>query len=129
MSWGLTIQVRGGDIDIFITNNNQSPKLFRNDGGNTNNFLSIKLNGLSPNTEGVGSRVTTTINNQNQMRELRIGSNFVSQNPVRAHFGLGNAELVNQVQVDWADGETTERVSKSISRNRSSESIIVGGII
>jgi len=105
-----------GDIDIFITNNNQSPKLFRNDGGNTNNFLSIKLNGLSPNREGVGSRVTITVNNQNQIRELRVGSNFVSQNPVRAHFGLGNAELVNLVQVDWADGETT--VLQNVSSNQ-----------
>ncbi|MCH7518578.1 MAG: CRTAC1 family protein [Candidatus Dadabacteria bacterium] len=107
---------KDGDIDIFITNNNQSPKLFRNDGGNTNNFLNIKLNGLSPNTEGVGSRITITVNNQNQMRELRIGSNFVSQNPVQAHFGLGNAELVNQVQVDWADGETT--VLQNVSSNQ-----------
>ncbi|TDI89067.1 MAG: CRTAC1 family protein, partial [Candidatus Dadabacteria bacterium] len=107
---------KDGDIDIFITNNNQSPKLFRNDGGNTNNFLSIKLNGLSPNREGVGSRVTITVNNQNQIRELRVGSNFVSQNPVRAHFGLGNAELVNLVQVDWADGETT--VLQNVSSNQ-----------
>lgn len=55
-------------------------------------------------------------NNQNQMRELRVGSNFVSQNPVQAHFGLGNAELVNQVQVDWADGETT--VLQNVSSNQ-----------
>jgi len=116
--WGIVCfdYDKDGDIDIFIANNNQSPKLFRNDVGNTNNFLSIKLNGLSPNREGVGSRGTITVNNQNQIRELRVGSNFVSQNPVRAHFGLGNAELVNQVQVDWADGETT--VLQNVSSNQ-----------
>jgi len=107
---------KDGDIDIFIANNNQSPKLFRNDGGNTNNFLSIKLNGLPPNREGVGSRVTITVDNQNQIRELRVGSNFVSQNPVQAHFGLGNAELVNQVQVNWLDGEIT--VLENVSANQ-----------
>jgi hypothetical protein len=42
------------------------------------------------------------------MRELRIGSNFVSQNPVHAHFGLGEAELINEVQVNWPDGEIEE---------------------
>lgn len=98
---------RDGDVDLFIANNNQPPKLFRNDGGNTNSFLNVKLNGLSPNTEGVGSRVTVTVGNQVQMRELRVGSNFVSQNPVLAHFGFGQAELINEVQIDWADGETT----------------------
>lgn len=98
---------RDGDIDLFITNNNQSPKLFRNDGGNNSNFLNVKLNGLAPNTEGVGARVTITVENKAQMRELHAGSNFVSQNPVLAHFGLGEAELINEVQVDWLDGETT----------------------
>jgi len=29
---------------------------------------------------------------------------------------LGNAELVNQVQVDWADGETT--VLQNVSSNQ-----------
>ncbi len=107
---------RDGDIDMFIANNNQSPKLFRNDGGNTNNFLNVRLNGLSPNTEGVGSRVTITANNKVQMRELRVGSNFVSQNPVKAHFGLGDIELVNQVQVNWLDGKTT--VLQNVSPNQ-----------
>lgn len=97
---------RDGDIDLFISNNNQPPKLFRNDGGNNNNFLNVKLNGLSPNTEGVGARVTITVGNKVQMRELRAGSNFVSQNPVLAHFGLSDAELIDEVQVDWLDGET-----------------------
>ncbi|MFA9407834.1 MAG: ASPIC/UnbV domain-containing protein [Candidatus Dadabacteria bacterium] len=62
---------------------------------------------MPPNTEGVGARVTITIGNKAQMRELSVGSNFVSQNPVLAHFGLGEAELINEVQIDWLDGETT----------------------
>jgi len=50
------------------------------------------------------------------MRELRAGSNFVSQNPVLAHFGLSDAELVNKVQVDWLDGKT--RVLENVSPNQ-----------
>lgn len=107
---------RDGDVDLFVANNNQPPKLFRNDGGNTNNFLNVKLNGLPPNTQGVGARVTITVDNQVQMRELHVGSNFVSQNPVLAHFGLGEAELVNEVKIDWADGENT--VLQNISPNQ-----------
>ena len=106
---------RDGDIDLFIANNNQPPKLFRNDGGN-NNFLNVKLNGLPPNTEGVGARITITIGNKAQMRELSVGSNFVSQNPVLAHFGLGEAELINEVQIDWLDGETT--VLQNVTSNQ-----------
>lgn len=98
---------RDGDIDIFIANNNQPPKLFRNDGGNTKNFINIKLNGLPPNTEGVGARIIITAEGKSQLRELRAGSNFVSQNPVYAHFGLGDAAVVEQIEIKWPDGSTS----------------------
>ena len=40
------------------------------------------------------------------MRELRCGSNYVSQNPTEAHFGLGNA-VSARVRV-WPDGEVQQ---------------------
>jgi len=64
----------------------------------------------------MGARVTLTIENKVQMRELRASSNFVSQNPVQAHFGLGKAELINEVQVNWSDGEIT--VLENVSPNQ-----------
>jgi len=98
---------KDGDIDIFIANNNQPPKLFRNDGGNSNNFIDIKLNGQQPNTQGVGARIIITAGGKSQLRELRTGSNFVSQNPVYAHFGLGNAGGVEKIEIKWLDGSTS----------------------
>ena len=99
---------KDGDIDIFIANNDQPPRFFRNDGGNTNNYLNIKLNGLAPNTEGVGAKIIITASGKSQIRELRAGSNFVSQNPVYAHFGLGAAEVVQDISVEWPDGSTSD---------------------
>lgn len=97
-----------GDIDIFIANNDQPPKLYRNDGGNQNNFLSIKLNGLPPNTQGVGAKIIITASGgKSQIREIRAGSNFVSQNPAYAHFGLGGAEVVEDIDIEWLDGSTS----------------------
>jgi hypothetical protein len=44
------------------------------------------------------------------MRELQLGNNFVSQNPVEAHFGLGDSQTVDQVRIVWPglDGEVSE---------------------
>jgi len=98
---------RDGDVDLFIFSNNQPGKLFRNDGGNSKNFLNVRLNGLSPNTEGIGARVTVTTNSSVQIRELNAGSNFVSQNPAEEHFGLADAEMIDEVHVRWLDGEET----------------------
>ena len=96
---------RDGDIDIFIANNQQTPRLYRNEGGNDLNFLNIRLVGDSPNTEGVGGRIYVTIGEETQMRELRAGSNFLSQDPAEAHFGLKKAEVVDQVRIVFPTGE------------------------
>jgi len=99
---------RDGDVDLFYSNNSGSPVLLRNDGGNANASLSVKLLGRGGNREAIGARVRATTGAVTQMRELRAGSNFESQDPAEAHFGLGAAASVDELRVTWPDGgETT----------------------
>jgi hypothetical protein len=35
------------------------------------------------------------------MRELQLGNNYISQNPIEAHFGLGNSRVVDSVRIVW----------------------------
>lgn len=92
---------RDGDIDIFIANNRNSPKLLRNDRGNDLNFIHIKLEGPVPNTEAIGAKIYVTTNGIQQMRELRAGSNFVSQDPAVAHFGVGATDVIDEIRIVW----------------------------
>lgn len=101
---------RDGDLDIFISNNQQAPKLYRND-GLTENYLTVKLDGLAPNTESIGSRVIATISGTSMAREIRAGSNYISQDPAEAHFGLGSATTVDTLEVQWFSGGTTTMTS------------------
>jgi len=104
---------RDGDLDLFITNNSQPPRLYRNDGGNTASYLTIHLNGISPNTGAIGARVYVTTGTKTQMRELRAGSNYVSQNPAEIHFGLGSSTVADRVRIVWPDAsvDTLENVA------------------
>lgn len=97
---------RDGDIDLFLTNNDGAPTLLRNDGP-VGNSLTVRIRALGPNTEGIGARVFATIGGVTQMRELRAGSNYVSQDPAEAFFGLGGAESVDQLRIQWPDGRLT----------------------
>ncbi len=94
---------RDGDIDIFVANNEQRPLLYENR-GITNHWLQIKVGGEQLNSESIGARVYVTANGVTQMRELQAGSNFMSQNPVIAHFGLGKSTLAANVRVVWPSG-------------------------
>ena len=40
------------------------------------------------------------------MRDVRAGSSYLSQNDLRAHFGLGQIARADRVDVAWPDGRT-----------------------
>jgi hypothetical protein len=107
---------RDGDLDIFVANNSQGPTFYRNDGGNAGNWLDVKLIGIPPNTEAIGARIFVTAGGKTQMRVLRAGSNYVSQDPAEAHFGLGSATTATTLRVEWPNGE--EYVLSGLPVNR-----------
>jgi hypothetical protein len=94
-----------GDIDIFLWSNEESngASLFRND-TNENNYLIVKLRGLPPNTAAAGARILVTTNTTTMLRDVMLGSNFISQNPTEQHFGIGTAPQVDSLVIEWPDG-------------------------
>ncbi|MCH7637643.1 MAG: CRTAC1 family protein, partial [Proteobacteria bacterium] len=101
---------RDGDIDIFLWSNNEgvnAGSLYRNDTSD-NNYVDVKLRGLPPNTAAAGARIRATVGNVTQMREVSIGSNFISQNPTEQHFGIGQAPQIDSLVIEWPDGVTSD---------------------
>jgi hypothetical protein len=100
---------RDGDLDIFVANNSQSPSFFVNvSAANQGNHLSVRLRGKSPNTQGVGARITVNVLGITQLRELRVGSNFASQDPAEAYFGVGTATVIDVLRIAWPDGQISK---------------------
>jgi hypothetical protein len=50
------------------------------------------------------ARVAVTVGDSTQEREIAIGESYMSTHDTRLHFGLGDAETVDQVVVLWPDG-------------------------
>jgi hypothetical protein len=107
---------RDGDIDLFLANNTAPSVLYRNDGGNDNGWLQVKLVGLAPNTEAIGARIYATIGSVVQMWEMRCGNNFISQDPAEAHFGLAGASALDELRVEWTDGTVDVRTDVPANR-------------
>jgi len=95
---------RDGDLDIFIANNNGPPSFYRNDGGNSGAYATVRLRGDGLNTEAIGARVIVTAGGVTRLREIHAGSNYASQNPAEAHFGLGNATSISVLRIEWPSG-------------------------
>jgi hypothetical protein len=58
-------------------------------------------------SNGIGSRVRLVVEKTAMIREIDGGaSSHVSQNTVRAHFGVGVVESIDSVIVYWTGGNT-----------------------
>ena len=97
-----------GDTDIFIVNSNQRGVLLRNDGGNRNNWIRIKLVGTRSNRDGIGARVSVTADGDTQVAEVKSGSSYASGSDKRLLFGLGQHRKVNKIEVRWPSGINQE---------------------
>ena len=93
-----------GDIDLFILNLNGPPTLLRNDGDHDNHYLLVRTVGTKSNRDGIGARVIISAGGQSQHAEVQSGGSYLSHNDLRLHFGLGQAEHVDRLEVRWPSG-------------------------
>ncbi|MFT7558901.1 MAG: hypothetical protein ACI93R_000804 [Flavobacteriales bacterium] len=110
---------RDGDLDMIIANNGAAPTLLRNNTFSTDNhFINLRLSGLTGNPQGVGARIFVTVAGTTQMIELQLGNNYLSQNPVEAHFGVGTAEIIDSLRIEWPGlgGEISEMENVTVDQ-------------
>ena len=93
-----------GDLDILVANLNDRPALLRNDVGNKQNWLGVKLVGEKSNRDGIGARLRLAAGGRVQIRDIISGSSFLSSEDPRAHFGLGWIKTVDSLEVRWPSG-------------------------
>lgn len=101
-----------GDVDIVVNNLDGAPQILRNDGGNTNNSVLIKLVGVKSNRDGIGARVKVVAGDLVQLDEVRSGESYISQNDLRLHFGLEKRTKINLIEIRWPGG-VTDKVSNA----------------
>ena len=93
-----------GDMDLGVTSSGRQFSLLRNDGGNSNNWLKVKLEGITSNRDAVGALVEVWTDNNRQIQQVKAGSGYQSSNPKRLHFGLGKKNMVDSLRVLWPSG-------------------------
>jgi hypothetical protein len=103
-----------GFLDLFVANGLRGPPqsnfLYRNN-GNSNAWIRIKCVGTASNRAGFGAkvRVRATIAGQSrwQMRQID-GGDGTSGGSLEAHFGLGDATVIDTVRIEWPSGIVQE---------------------
>lgn len=93
-----------GDLnnDGFLDIQNGSNVLFNN--GNTNKWLNVNLQGIQSNKNGIGARVEIHGSWGQQIRYVQSGTGFQNMSTLSAHFGIGQATIIDQVIIKWPSG-------------------------
>ena len=94
---------RDGDLDILMSTNNGPACLYRNDGGNRNSWISIRLRGVKSNRDGIGAVVRVQSAGGKQWNMVRSGSSYCSQSDLALTFGLGKDQSAD-IEVTWPSG-------------------------
>ncbi|MBN2013328.1 VCBS repeat-containing protein [candidate division KSB1 bacterium] len=94
-----------GDLDLLLPSDSGiKPYLMRNDGGNANNWLEVRLEGTNSNRSAIGARVTAVASDLSQIREVVMGSGYLCGPATDMHFGLGQLTTVDSLIVKWPSG-------------------------
>jgi len=98
-----------GAMDVLVLNLNDPPSLLRNQGGNRQHWIALKLIGTKCNRTAIGARVRVITGKHVQMDEVHGGTSVMSQSDLRLHFGLGKIEVIDTIEVKWP---TTQKFEK-----------------
>lgn len=99
-----------GDLDLLVTNVYQEPWFYENKTinfvqGADKNWVKVFLKGTTSNTDGIGAQVTVNTASK-VMKRMHVGASFYAQNLLPEHFGLGDADAILSIDVEWPSGQS-----------------------
>jgi hypothetical protein len=77
--------------------------------------LIVRLKGRAPNCDAIGARVVATIGQRQLVRTVDGGGSYMSSHDRRVHFGLGQAERVDRLEVRWPSGQVESRTGIAVN--------------
>lgn len=104
-----------GDLDMVINNIDKKASLLRNNNHDANH-LRIELKGATKNPMGIGAKVKVTIGETVQWLEQNLTRGFQSSVEPILHFGLGEADRIDELEILWPDGNI--EILKFIASNQ-----------
>jgi hypothetical protein len=95
-----------GDLDIVTNDFNSAPQVLVSNLSERRriHWLKVKLIGTASNRDGLGAFVRVTSGGRTLTKYNDGKSGYLSQSSLPLYFGLGDAQTVDRVVVDWPSG-------------------------
>ena len=86
---------------MLVGNNGGPPVLLRNNAGQGNHWLGVKLQGVKCNRDAVGARLTWSAGGVKRARLKNNGGSYLSSHDMREVLGIGAAAKLDWLEIRW----------------------------
>ena len=109
---------RDGRMDLYVVNQGGRPLLYRNvTPRGPRHWLEVDLTGSSSNRDGCGATLVATVGRTRMLRQVFCGSvGLGGGSDSVVHFGLGRADDVDSLRIEWPSGRTQTLKDVEIDR-------------
>lgn len=103
-----------GDLDLVVNNLEDYASIYRNNNTNSN-FIGFELEGKDKNIP-IGARIHLKASGKYQMQEFNLSRGYLSSVSPRIHFGLGDSTNLDEVVIEWPDGNRSRLVDVKVNK-------------
>jgi len=93
-----------GRMDVFVTNADDEPFLYRNTLPTGAHWVGFLLEGTKSSRQAIGAKIRLTAGRKTYMRAINGGNGFGGQSTMRLHFGLGANAKFDEAEIAWPSG-------------------------
>lgn len=95
-----------GALDVLICVNGGAPILLKNNAAKGNNWLGIKLEGVTCNRDAIGAKIFWTAGGKRRSRLKNSGGSYLSSHDPREVLGIGTATKIDELEIHWPGPST-----------------------
>lgn len=104
-----------GDLDALISTNGGAPLLLRNEDGNRNNWVGLRLTSKRSNPAAVGALITWRAGGQKWTRLKTAGGSYLASHDPREVLGIGKATRMESIEIRWPSGKIEKLLNPPIN--------------
>jgi hypothetical protein len=90
-----------GRLDVLVGNNGEAPVLLKNNAGESNHWLGVRLQGTGCNRDAVGATISWYAGGTTRTRYKSNGGSYLSSHDMREVLGLGLATKIDWLEIKW----------------------------
>ncbi|MEM9719814.1 MAG: VCBS repeat-containing protein [Bacteroidota bacterium] len=97
---------RDGDLDLVLNNVDDLASIYENVSRQSEgtHYIQISLEGSQDNVYGIGAAIIITTGNSHQYQYVQSSRGFQSAVEPLIHFGLGDINTLDEIEVRWPNG-------------------------